>query len=59
MEKLLRDKMNREMVKFGTVELAFKNIKTETGTGEVEDLISKFLNKENIYGDLLGKIASD
>lgn len=22
-------------------------------------MISKFLNKENIYGDLLGKIASD
>ena len=31
MEKFLKDKMQREMIKFGTVETAFKNIKTETG----------------------------
>ena len=30
-EKFLKDKMQREMIKFGTVETAFKNIKTETG----------------------------
>lgn len=58
-EKLLRDKMNREMSKFGTVEHAFKTIKTETGVTDVENLVSKFLNKEHIYGDLLGKIAGD
>jgi len=34
-EKLLRDKMNREMAKFGTVEHAFKTIKTETGVSDV------------------------
>lgn len=26
---------------------------------DVENLVSKFLNKEHIYGDLLGKIAGD
>lgn len=47
------------MIKFSTVEGAYKTIKTETGVGDIETLISKFLNKENIYGDLLGKIAQD
>jgi len=28
---MLRDKMTREMIKFNTVEMAFKNIKTATG----------------------------
>ena len=30
-EKMLRDKMTREMMKFNVVEVAFKNIKTATG----------------------------
>jgi hypothetical protein len=58
-EKLLRDKMAKEMHKFGTVELAFKNIKTATGVSTTEDLVKKFLNKEGGYGDLLGKIADN
>jgi hypothetical protein len=58
-EKLLRDKMTREMLKFSTVEVAYKNIKMETGVSDVASLISKFLNKEHIYGDLLGKIADN
>lgn len=53
-EKMLRDKMSREMNKFGTVEQAYKNIKTATGVSTVEALISKFLHKESEYGDLLG-----
>ena len=51
--------MNREMTKFGSVEHAFKTIKTETGVGDVLNLVSKFLNKESIYDGLLGKIAGD
>lgn len=58
-EKLLRDKMNREMVKFNVVEVAFKNIKTATGVNSAETMVKKFLSKENTYGDLLGKIAED
>ena len=34
-EKLLRDRMNHEMAKFGAVEYAFKTIKTETGVSDV------------------------
>jgi hypothetical protein len=58
-ERLLRDKMNREMVKFNTVETAFKNVKTATGVSSGETLVKKFLNKEDTYGDLLGKIAEN
>ena len=58
-EKLLRDKMNREMMKFNTVEIAFKNIKTSTGVSNTTELVKKFLNKETAYGELLGKIAEN
>ena len=51
--------MTREMTKFNIVEVAFKNIKAATGVTNGQDLVSKFLNKEAAYGELLGKIAED
>ena len=51
--------MTREMLKFNTVEVAFKNIKTATGVSNTTELAKKFLNKENAYGELLGKIADN
>jgi hypothetical protein len=51
--------MNREMLKFNTVEVAFKKIKTATGVSNTIELVNKFLNKENAYGELLGKIADN
>ena len=57
--KLLRDKMDREMEKFFTVESAFKTIKISTGVNDADTLVTKFLNKESAYGDLLGKIAEN
>ncbi len=59
LDKLLRDKMNREMNKFNTVETAFKNIKTSTGVSNTQELVKKFLSKESAYGELLGKIAEN
>ena len=47
------------MKKFGTVETAFKNIKTQTGVNTTEELVKKFLNKESDYGFLLGTIADN
>ncbi len=47
------------MKKFGTVQAAFKNIKTQTGVNTVEDLVKKFLNKDEDYGILLGTIADN
>lgn len=37
--------MNREMIKFNTVETAFKQIKTSTGVNNAEVLVKKYLNK--------------
>jgi hypothetical protein len=51
--------MTREMLKFNTVEVAFKNIKTATGVSNTIELVNKFLNKEHAYGELLGKIADN
>lgn len=57
MQRLLRNKMDSEMRKFSTVESAFKNIKIATGVNEADHLVRKFLSKEQVYGELLGKIA--
>ena len=58
-EKLLKDKITREMGKFTEVETAFKTIKTATGVGTTNSFVDKFLTKEGAYGDLLGKIADN
>ena len=58
-DNLLRGKMYNEMEKFSTVEMAFKNIKIATGVSDAQQLIFKFLNKEQVYGELLSKIADN
>lgn len=47
------------MIKFNTVEVAFKTIKTATGVNNGDTLVKKFLNKESAYGQLLSKIAEN
>jgi hypothetical protein len=39
--------------------MAFKNIKIATGVSDAQSLISKYLTKEAVYGELLGKIADN
>lgn len=39
--------------------MAFKNIKIATGVSDAQELIFKFLNKEQVYGELLSKIADN
>jgi hypothetical protein len=51
--------MYNEMEKFSMVEMAFKNIKIATGVSDAQELIFKFLNKEQVYGELLSKIADN
>lgn len=58
-QRFLRDKMDREMMKFNVVETAFLSIKTATGVNDADTFIHKFLNKEAVYGELLGKIADN
>lgn len=48
--RVLRDKIESEMTKFRTVEEAFKTIKTSTGVSDAKTLVSKYLNKEAVYG---------
>lgn len=57
--KMLRNKIEKEMEKFRTVEFAFKEIKTATGVNDAKNLVQKYLNKETVYGELLGKIADN
>lgn len=57
MSRMLKNKMDREMSKFGVVENAFKNIKIATGVADTQELVKKFLNKEEVYGELLSAIA--
>jgi hypothetical protein len=48
--KMLRNKIEKEMEKFRTVEFAFKEIKTATGVADAKALVTKYLNKEAVYG---------
>ena len=57
--KMLRNKIEKEMEKFRTVQFAFKEIKTATGVADAKALITKYLNKEAVYGELLSKIADN
>ena len=43
--KMLRNKIDKEMEKFQTVEFAFKSIKTATGINDAQTLVYKYLNK--------------
>lgn len=54
---MLKNKIEREMEKFSTVQFAFKEIKTATGVTDAQILVQKYLNKEEVYGDLLSKIS--
>ncbi len=47
------------MKKYGSVQLAFKIIKTSTRVASADSLVNKFLNKEEAYGELLSKISSE
>ena len=56
---MLRDKMDREMAKFNSVELSYKTIKTATGVSTAQSFVQKFLKKEEAYGNMLGKISEE
>ncbi|KAL4510478.1 hypothetical protein ABPG72_004632 [Tetrahymena utriculariae] len=55
---MLKDKMEREMQKFQVVEESFQKIKTATGQTEMKNIVSKFITREQTYGELLGQIAN-
>jgi hypothetical protein len=49
----LKTKMDREMKKYHEFEDAFQRIRTSTGNGDVEEMVTKFLTRESIYAQLL------
>ena len=57
MNKFLQNKMHIEMEKFNVVETAFKNIKIATGVLDGPTMVTRYIEKEKIYGRLLNSIA--
>lgn len=54
---MLREKMERELKKFEVVEQAYQSIKTKTGVWQAEEIVEKFINRDETYGNLLYSIA--
>ena len=57
MSRFLQNKMHIEMDKFGVIETAFKNIKIATAVQDGPIMVTRYLEKEKIYGRLLDSIA--
>lgn len=49
----MRKKMEREMKKSAAIDEAFKAIKTATQVTDVQELVRKFLTREQTYSSLL------
>lgn len=45
------------MKKFAIVENAYQSIKTKTGIWQAEEIVEKFINRDETYGNLLYSIA--
>lgn len=54
----LKRKMDRELKRFEVVEDAFKQIKSNTGISDPNEIIRKYIGREEIYGQLLISIAN-
>lgn len=53
----MRKKMENEMRKSTHIDDAFKSIKTATGVNDVQELVSKFLTREQTYSHLLMAVS--
>lgn len=54
---MLNNKITIEMNKFSVIEKSFTYIKSRTEVTDCETLVTRFLNKGEIYGELLGKVT--
>ena len=52
----MRKKMEKEMANSAQIDTAFKDIKTATGVTDVQELVKKFLTREQTYSDLLQNV---
>ena len=53
----IRKKMEREMKTSAPIDEAFKTIKTATGVTDIQELVHKFLTREQTYSELLVAVA--
>ena len=53
----MRKKMEREMTKSRAIDEAFKTIKTATGVNDVQEMVRKFLTREQTYSQLLATVS--
>jgi len=49
--------MEKEMRKSAQIDEAFKAIKTETGISDVQEMVKKFLTREQTYSMLLSNVS--
>jgi len=54
-----KKKMNNEMKKSFQVEDAFQKIRSQTGNTDVQDIVHKFLTKEQTYAQLLSAVSEN
>jgi septation ring formation regulator EzrA len=52
----MRKKMEKEMANSAQIDTAFKEIKTATGVTDVQELVKRFLTREQTYSDLLQNV---
>ena len=53
----MRKKMEKEMRPSQTIDEAFKSIKTATGVTDVQEMVRKFLTREQTYSQLLMAVS--
>ena len=54
---ILKAKMEREMRKFSIVEDSYQRIKMQSGVMQAEDIVRKFMMRDESYGNLLASIS--
>jgi len=53
----MRKKMEKEMQNSSQIDDAFKAIKTATGVTDVQEMVKKFLTREQTYSQLLNQVS--
>ena len=56
---VLTKKLNENILQFGTIELAFRKIRGIIGLYDINDVVEKFLTKENGYIELMKTIVQN
>lgn len=57
MNFFLKRKIEREIRQYEAVEKAYQKIKAATGVSDTREIVSKFINREQTYSELLISIA--